>query len=293
MHLLPTLAALVFASSNAFELAIPARPSLVHIENVAQQYPLTLMNKLFSSVPKREYALKDINLIFGKDDDGVILLVGRSASGKSTMLRLMAGIELPTQGCVSIDGRTTAQLLLNGKNKGVKSGMPTWIKVGKISECVQPVILDGKPDFDDSLPVMERVIKMGLDEDMAQSEVLARDFVTLLGLDGQSSLLPSELSPSEQYLFSMACGCMKSVAPAIKKNDNDDTGIPYPILLLDELFDTEVPSTVEKCNKGITNLIKCGAVVISATHRPNYFTGMSSRVVTLSGGKVLTDFVTS
>ena len=44
MHLLPTLAALVFASSNAFELAIPARPSLVHIENVAQQYPLTLMN---------------------------------------------------------------------------------------------------------------------------------------------------------------------------------------------------------------------------------------------------------
>jgi ABC-type polysaccharide/polyol phosphate transport system ATPase subunit len=91
----------------------------------------------------------------------------------------------------------------------------------------------------------------------------------------------------------MACGCMKSVAPAIKKNDNDDTGIPYPILLLDELFDTEVPSTVEKCNKGITNLIKCGAVVISATHRPNYFTGMSSRVVTLSGGKVLTDFVTS
>jgi ABC-type ATPase involved in cell division len=244
-------------------------------------------------VPKREYALKDINLIFGKDDDGVILLVGRSASGKSTMLRLIAGIELPTQGCVSIDGRTTAQLLLNGKNKGVTSGMPTWIKVGKISECVQPVILDGKPDFDDSLPVMERVIKMGLDEDMAQSEVLARDFVTLLGLDGQSSLLPSELSPSEQYLFSMACGCMKSVAPAIKKNDNDDTGIPYPILLLDELFDTEVPSTVEKCNKGITNLIKCGAVVISATHRPNYFTGMSSRVVTLSGGKVLTDFVTS
>jgi len=196
-------------------------------------------------VPKREYALKDINLTLGQNDDGVILLVGRSASGKSTILRLIAGMEMPTQGCVSINGRTTAQLL-GGEAKGVSSGMPSWIKVGKITECVQPVILDGKPDFDDSLPV----------------------------------------------LFSIACGCMKSVAPAIKGHNDDGSGIPYPILLLDEMFDTEVPSTVEKCNKGITNLIECGAIVISATHRPNYFKGMSSRVVTLSGGKVLTDVVT-
>jgi ABC-type transporter Mla maintaining outer membrane lipid asymmetry ATPase subunit MlaF len=242
-------------------------------------------------VPKREYALKDINLTLGQNDDGVILLVGRSASGKSTILRLIAGMEMPTQGCVSINGRTTAQLL-GGEAKGVSSGMPSWIKVGKITECVQPVILDGKPDFDDSLPVMDRIMKMGPYENMALSEVLARDFVNLLGLDGQSSLMPSELSPSEQYLFSIACGCMKSVAPAIKGHNDDGSGIPYPILLLDEMFDTEVPSTVEKCNKGITNLIECGAIVISATHRPNYFKGMSSRVVTLSGGKVLTDVVT-
>jgi len=253
------------------------------------------MKKLFSSVPKREYALQDVNLTFGQNDNGVILLVGRSASGKSTILRLIAGMEMPTQGCVSINGQKVTQLH-DGEAKGVASSMPTWIKVGKIpqsSELPQPVILDGKPDFDDSLPVLERIIQMAPDDNMAQSKLLANDFVNLLGLDGQCSLLPSELSPSEQYLFSIACASMASVAPAIKEHNDNDTGIPYPILLLDELFDTEVPSTVEKCNKGMTNLVECGAVVISATHRPNYFKGMSTRVVTLSGGKVLTDVTTS
>ena len=253
--------------------------------------------KLFSSVPKREYAIKDINLTLGqKKDDGIILLVGRSASGKSTILRLIAGMEMPTQGSVSINGNKITQLL-DGDAKGVGSRMPSWIKVGKIpqsGEKSQPVILDGKPDFDDSLTVMQWILKMSPGDNVAQLELLANDFVNLLGLDEQCSLLPSELSPSEQYLFCIACGCMVSVAPAINEHNNDNgSGIPYPILLFDELFDTEVPSTVEKCNKGITNLIECGAVVISATHRPNYFVGMSKRIITLSGGKVLTDVSTS
>eukprot|EP00984_Skeletonema_dohrnii_P036761 scaffold38097_cov278-Skeletonema_dohrnii-CCMP3373.AAC.1 len=212
--------------------------------NITEQH-CAAIKKLFSSVPKREYALKDVNLTFGQNDNGVILLVGRSASGKSTILRLIAGMEMPTQGCVSINGQKVTQLN-DGEAKGVASSMPTWIKVGKIpesSEKSQPVILDGKPDFDDSLPVLERIIQMGPDDNTAQSKLLANDFVNLLGLDGQCSLLPSELSPSEQYLFSIACGCMASVAPAIKEQNHDDSGIPYPILLLDELFDTEVPST--------------------------------------------------
>ncbi len=259
------------------------------------------MQKLFSSVPKREYAIQDINLTFGQKDkdDGVVLLVGRSASGKSTLLRLIAGMELPTQGCVSISGHKITQLLRDEEAKEVASRIPPWLKVRKVpqtSEMSQPaipVILDGKPDFDDSLTVLERIMKMRPDDNMDQSELLANDFVNLLGLDGQCSLLPSQLSPSEQYLFSIACACMVSVAPANNDHNDDEKGMSYPILLFDELFDTEVPSTVEKCSKGITNLIDCGAMVISATHRPNFFKGMSKRVVTLSGGKVLTDSTTS
>lgn len=251
-------------------------------------------------MPKREYALKDINSKFGQNDDGVILLIGRSASGKSTILRLISGMELPTSGCVSINGRAISKLTNDAPR------MPSWIKIGQLEDDVrpQPVVITGKPDFDDSLQVIERIIGMGRDalhrndkgnkiksENSARLQALAWDFVTLLGLDERCSLLPSELSPSEQYMFSIACGCMVSVSPELsgRQEDDNDGGILYPIILLDELFDTEVASTVERCNKGMTNLINCGAIIISATHRPQYFRGISSRVVTLSGGKVLSD----
>jgi hypothetical protein len=131
----------------------------------------------------------------------------------------------------------------------------------------------------------------GEEETIELLTILAQDFVSLLTLSNvQCHSLPSELSPSGQYLFGTACGCMMSMAPFISvqstKSNREKTaknGLHYPILLFDELFDTEHPSTVENCSRGLLNLIKAGAVIISATHRPGYFHSMASRTVTLSG----------
>ena len=287
------------------------------------------MQKLFSSVPKREYALQNINLTFGTNattsesqhNDGVILLVGRSASGKSTLLRLLAGMELPVDGYISINDHMVYYDKLQAG--GEMPCLPPWEKMGLPllpavggEDCygsrVQPVILQSKPDFDNTFSVMERMVRVGLDimqqcnkewkcaeeefseeETIALLQTLAHDFASLLTLTKEQCISPpSDLSPSGQYLFGIACRCMMSIAPSIANQNTDSisrNGIHYPILLFDELFDTEHPSTVEKCSKGILNLISAGAVVISATHRPAYFECMSSRTVTLSGGKVLTD----
>ena len=95
---------------------------------------------------------------------------------------------------------------------------------------------------------------------------------------------PFSVTNSSANLSIVIHACTKSNIDNIAKN-----GLHYPILLFDELFDTEHPSTVENCSRGILNLIDAGSVVISATHRPGYFHSMSSRTVTFSGGKVLTD----
>ena len=332
---------------------------------------------MFSSVPKREYAVRNINLSLGhmppisalpssslpialsssiamdndtNDDYGVILLVGRSASGKSTLLRLLAGMEHPIDGSVGINGQWLDDT--NGNALGAGGTMPgiqSWAKMGvppkppsDISDeeffRAQPVILQAKPEFDDSLSVSDRIFRVGLDtiqschkgweragekKNTSQSKgdertrnllrILAGDFASLLTLsEEQCRSPPSELSPSGEYLFGIACGCMMSVVPsiaaafrgdAIKNYDDtmidngsydqiimtDDDGMHYPILLLDELFDAEHSSIVEKCGEGMANLIRAGAVVISATHRPGYFDGIASRTITLSGGKILMD----
>jgi energy-coupling factor transporter ATP-binding protein EcfA2 len=278
--------------------------------------PVTLMNKLFSSVPKREFALQDVNLSFGVtastslskeksassiNDDGIILLVGRSASGKSTLLRLMAGMESPTSGSIYINGHKVDDTMQ----------MPMSVEQG-----TTPVILAEKPDLnnDNTRSVIEWIQYFGLDnidqcnrawkidsdgeskeeetKEIIQS--LAEDFALILTLSKeQCSSPPSELTPSGQYLFGIAAACITSVAPSIVIQQNTEAtplnSIHYPIILLDELFDTEHSSTVEKCSEGIMNLIQAGGVVISATHKPTYFTDIASRIVTLSGGRVLMD----
>jgi hypothetical protein len=81
-----------------------------------------------------------------EDDDGVVLLVGRSASGKSSLLRMLAGAERPVVG-----GRVI-----------VGGGDPPRGTSGAGTAPI-PVVLDRKPDFDDSLTVAERIVRAGLD----------------------------------------------------------------------------------------------------------------------------------
>jgi energy-coupling factor transporter ATP-binding protein EcfA2 len=299
-------------------------------------------------MPPREYALQSISLSFGHrtntnmDDDGVILIVGRSGSGKSTLLRLLSGIECPNyDGSIVVNDQAisnaTTTIRMATSTKTMMPGIPSWVKMGIVPlqtgllGTSQPVILEGKPDFDDSLTVMERIVQVGEDAvrrcikypgwnraDAANNapatipdeatiaaatttmlQLLAEDVSSLLTLTtSQISCRPSELSPSGEYLFGIACGCMMSMAPSIvvaasnfisNGGDHNDecAKVHYPILLFDELFDTEHPSIVESCARGILNLIRAGGVIVSATHRPAHFCGMAARTITLSGGKVL------
>ena len=72
-------------------------------------------------------------------------------------------MELPIEGSVSINGHGIGIRA----QPGIMPGIPSWVKMGKplrldASEekwsSAQPVILQGKPDFDDTLSVMERVV---------------------------------------------------------------------------------------------------------------------------------------
>ncbi|KAL7487694.1 hypothetical protein ACHAW6_013262 [Cyclotella cf. meneghiniana] len=338
------------SSVRSFGPALQLRPSYIQLESVSQKYPVTLMQvslrasnemflrvydthsetnhqTLFSSVPKREYAVHDINLSFGHVpsssngqnyvNSGVTIIDGRSASGKSTILRLLAGLESPVEGRIFINGQEIKVA------DAPRRDVPSWMKVGSSyvspqtasfhTDClVQPVIIERKPDFSNTLTVLERIYQngrdavqnifkkqglVGIDEDDERDRLfqeLALEFAKLLQLtEEQYSCIPSNLSPSGQFLFGMACACMVSVAPSVAALDlNDSTNkhsilIPSPILLFDELFDSEHSSTVDKCKPGIMNLIDRGGVVISVTHRPSYFMKMARRCITMSGGTVL------
>ena len=56
-------------------------------------------------LPSEVYALKDINLHIGNHE--IIGLIGQTGSGKSTLVQLLNGLLIPTNGDVIVDGIST------------------------------------------------------------------------------------------------------------------------------------------------------------------------------------------
>ena len=118
-------------TSNSSVLLQPSTsfvPSKVCFDEVSKKFRHTFQRRLFSSVPRREYALHNVSFSLNAE---LLLLTGASSSGKSTILKLISGEELPSQGRVdvSVDSSTLT--------------------------AAKPIYLDERPSFDRRLTVKE------------------------------------------------------------------------------------------------------------------------------------------
>lgn len=66
------------------------------------------VSKGFESNHERIEILKDINLTVGKGEK--VAIIGPSGSGKTTLLSLIAGLDKPDKGSITVDGKDLAQL---------------------------------------------------------------------------------------------------------------------------------------------------------------------------------------
>jgi len=84
---------------------------MIHMENVTKYY----------STPKgRKYVLRDVNMSFPPDCN--IAILGRNGTGKSTLLRLLGGIDYPNRGSIQSDVRISWPMGLQGGVQGSLSG---------------------------------------------------------------------------------------------------------------------------------------------------------------------------
>jgi ABC-type polysaccharide/polyol phosphate transport system ATPase subunit len=89
----------------------PSLSPLVRLEGVSKRYvkyddlPLLLSRLKFRARNKKSFlwALKDISLDVGPGE--TVGVIGRNGSGKSTMLRMLAGVTAPSLGSVTVQGR--------------------------------------------------------------------------------------------------------------------------------------------------------------------------------------------
>ena len=194
------------------------------------------LNKSFKVGKENVKVLKDINFKVEKGE--FISIMGPSGGGKSTLLYLLGGLDKPTSGTVSIDGKDISKI----KKKEI-----SWMRRNKMGFVFQfynlvpnlsvednimlPIILDGKKlkDYNKKL----------------------EEILDIIGMQDKRKLTPRELSGGQQQRVAIARALIF---------EPDIIFLDEPIGNLDSKTGTDIMKLFKKINQ------EYGKTLIQVTH---------------------------
>jgi putative ABC transport system ATP-binding protein len=212
--------------------------------------------KTYATATEQVQALRGVDLAFRRG--AVAAVVGASGSGKSSLLRLLAGLDLPTSG----------KVLVNGLNLAAMS--PRRLREVR-SSTVGFVFQRPSDNFVPYLTVDEHLRLAGRAAKRADGPG-ADELLDALGIAHRRDHLPEELSGGEQQRAAFAQ--VLTAGPAIVVADE-------PTAELDS-------RSAEDLLAVIRGLSEYGVAFVIATHDPGV-TGMADDVVELDHGRVKRD----
>ena len=205
-------------------------------------------------------ALAGMNLQIKKKD--FVFIIGNTASGKSTLIKLLYREEKPTKGHVSVGGINVAKL----RNS----------RIYKLRRKIGIVFQDYK--LLPKLTVYENVAypleSYGLSSKEIRPKVLAA--LEQVGLSHKTRSFPSELSGGEQQRVCIARAIVGS--PKLLLCDE-------PTGNLDPKTSKEIMDVIEKINKEL------GTTVVMATHDKDIVHRMKKRVIVIKDGLLSGDYL--
>ncbi len=216
---------------------------------IAAQLTLENVSRRFGHVR----ALEDVDLDVKPGE--IVSLLGHSGCGKTTLLRIAAGVDAPTTGRVLIDGREVASARVFVPPEKRATGL-----------MFQDYALFPH------MTVLKNVMfgLTALDRKAREAEALAA--LTRVGLAHLAQSYPHELSGGEQQRVALA----RAV-------------VPRPgILLMDEPFsglDSRLRDSVRADTLSV--LRETGATAVIVTHDPEEAMRMSDRIVLMRRGRVV------
>ncbi|MEK8131431.1 ABC transporter ATP-binding protein [Paenibacillus filicis] len=186
------------------------------------------------------------------DEGEFVSLLGRSGCGKTTLLKMAAGLLVPAEGQVRIAGRPVTK---PHERIGMVFQAPTlleWLTVR--DNVLLPVTLHGKPTAADREAADARLERMGL--------------------AGHADKFPGQLSGGQQSRVALARALMREPT----------------LLLLDEPFAALDALTREELQEELLQLCASGSMtVLFITHDIAEAVYVSDRVVMLQDGGVAVD----
>lgn len=213
------------------------------------------LNKIYKSKKtKKFHALKNINLTL--PDNGLIFILGKSGSGKSTMLNLIGGLDSISSGSIVVDGNDLSTF----KEKDFCSYRNTHI--GFIFQDYHLI---------EELTVYENIV-LSLDLNRKKDYKNVSAALEKVDLAGYENRYPRELSGGEQQRV--------AIARAIVKNPR--------IILADEPtgnLDTNTSTAIITLLKELSK--ECLILIVS--HNINDANNYADRVIELAHGEIIKD----
>lgn len=199
----------------------------------------------------REHHLKDINLRLEPGSHSVLL--GRTLAGKTSLLRIMAGLDRPTKGKVLVDGQDVTGVIV--RKRSVAMVYQQFINYPSLSvykNIASPLKLAGM--------------------DKKEIDAKVREMAEMLHLEDMLERLPTELSGGQQQRTAIARALVKDAQ----------------LLLLDEPLVNLDYKLREELREELQDIFKMrNAIVVYTTTEPTEALMLGGTIVVVDEGRIL------
>ena len=189
-----------------------------------------------------------------------VAVMGPSGSGKSTLLNLIAGLDRPTSGMVTVAGQRIDKLSETGLARFRRR------EIGMIFQFFNLL---------DDLTVADNVLLPAqlIGTPRAQARARADELLAALRIERLRSAYPGRLSGGERQRVAIARALVNSPA----------------LLLADEPTGALDTATGEEIGELLRDLNRSGQSLVLVTHNPDLAAHFASRTVQLTDGRIASD----
>ncbi|RUL48040.1 methionine ABC transporter ATP-binding protein [Lysinibacillus antri] len=214
------------------------------------------ISKVYKSKNGEIHAVKNVNLSISKGE--IFGIIGYSGAGKSTMIRLLNGLEKPTSGTVDVNGQQVSSISGNALRNARQ----------KISMIFQHFNLLWSRTVADNIAFPLEIA--GVPKEQRDKRV--KELIDLVGLSGRDNAYPSQLSGGQKQRV--------GIARALANNPE--------VLLCDEATSALDPETTDAILELLLDINKrLGLTIVLITHEMHVIRKICHRVAVMEAGQVV------